>query len=175
MAITAIEGSLTLTNMKVDISGLDAYLEVSISPAEVDVIPSGPLYLLDQLSASQVRVYIDLTGRGAGTYQLAPSITLNNKDIRVESMLPGTIEVTIIEITPTPTPVNNLPFSDGFESGLGNWTKTSGWTRISSDKHSGSYSVKGDSLAQTETLVLKTPLVLSGAAAPQLTNWTKLG
>jgi YbbR domain-containing protein len=104
VAITAIEGSLTLANMKVDTTGLDANMEVTISPDRVDVILSGPLYLLDKLSASQVRVYIDLTGRTAGTYQLFPTVVLDNKDIRVESLLPGTIEVIIINVTPTPTP-----------------------------------------------------------------------
>jgi len=105
VAITAIEGSLTLSNMKVDTSGLDAAdLGVQISPDHVDVILSGPLYLLDQLTASQVQVVIDLTGRTAGTYQLSPKVILASPNIIVESILPGTVEVTIINVTPTPTP-----------------------------------------------------------------------
>lgn len=77
-------------------------------------------------------------------------------------------------ITPTATPVSNLPFNDGFESGLGNWTATS-WMRISTDRHSGSWSVMTFRTADTVRLVLNTPLILTGTATPKLDYWTKLG
>jgi YbbR domain-containing protein len=103
VTIAAIEGGLTLSNMTVTTIGLGSSLHAKVSPEIVDVILTGPLYLLDKLTPFQVRVVIDLTGRGAGTYQLAPRVEIDVADIRVESVLPATIEVIIIEYTPTPT------------------------------------------------------------------------
>jgi YbbR domain-containing protein len=104
VAITAIEGSITLTGLRVNIIGLGPNLQASVSPDRVDVIVSGPLYLLDQLSGNQANVSIDLSNEADGTFQLTPKVGLTINDLRVESVLPGTIEVVIIKITPTPTP-----------------------------------------------------------------------
>lgn len=104
VAITAIEGSLTLTGLRVDMIGLGPNLQASVSPDRVDVIVSGPLYLLDQLAGNQAHVYVDLTNQADGTFQLTPKVDLAITDLRVESVLPGTIEVVIIKVTPTPTP-----------------------------------------------------------------------
>jgi YbbR domain-containing protein len=107
VAITAIEGSLTLTGLRVDMVGLGPDLQASVSPDRVDVIVSGPLYLLDQLVGNQAHVYVDLTEKADGTYQLTPKVDLAIADLRVESVLPSTIEVVIIKVTPTPTPTVN--------------------------------------------------------------------
>jgi hypothetical protein len=51
-------------------------------------------------------VQVDLTGLAPGTYQLTPKVSFGNLNLKVESILPGTVEVTIIDpkaITPTPT------------------------------------------------------------------------
>jgi YbbR domain-containing protein len=105
VGISPIESSLTLSNKEVEIVGLPAGLLPLISPSTVDVIVSGPLPLLDTLTRQDVRVYVDVTGLSAGTYQLTPKVEVLISDIRVESILPGTIEVTLlVPATFTPSP-----------------------------------------------------------------------
>jgi YbbR domain-containing protein len=105
VGIAAIEGSLTLSEIPVEIINLDPLLSAKISPERVNIILSGPLPVLDKLQSSQVRVVLDLTGKGAGTYQLAPKIELSGLELRVESILPGSIEVVVGPAgTATPTP-----------------------------------------------------------------------
>jgi YbbR domain-containing protein len=103
VGVAAIEGSITLNNMRVQTIGLQPGVVGKVSPEKVDVILSGPLYLLDQLSFSQVHVILDLTNLSPGTYQLAPRVDIDLQNLRVESILPGTIEVVIGQPTPTPT------------------------------------------------------------------------
>lgn len=105
VGVAAIEGSLTLSNMHVEVIGLAPDLSADLSPDRVDVILSGPLFLLDQLSNSQVHVTIDLTNQtGPGVIKVAPKVVVDIPDIQAESVLPGTVEINIIEITQTPTP-----------------------------------------------------------------------
>lgn len=105
VGISAIEGSITLNDVQVEIIGLDPKLSGKISPERINVILSGPLPTLDKLLPGQVRAVLDLTGKIEGVYQLAPNIDLSGMDLRVESILPGSIEVTIgLSPTPSPTP-----------------------------------------------------------------------
>jgi YbbR domain-containing protein len=105
--VSPIESSLTLAGQKVEIIGLPSGMLVQISPLTVDVIVSGPLPLLDTLTRQDVRVTIDLTGLEAGTHQLTPKVEILISNVVVESILPGTIEVTLTlpgNLTPVPTP-----------------------------------------------------------------------
>ena len=95
VGIAAIEGSLTLEDMPIEIIGLPEGFEASISPEVVDVILSGPLPLLDELMAEDVHVFIDLTDDIEGVYQRVPEVELTIEEITNESVLPGSIEVTI--------------------------------------------------------------------------------
>ena len=105
VGISAIEGSITLNDVRVDIANLDPKLTGKFSPERVNIILSGPLPTLDKLLPGQVRAVLDLSGKTIGVYQLVPKIELNGIDVRVESILPGSIEVTISPLpTPTPTP-----------------------------------------------------------------------
>lgn len=104
IGVAAIEGSITLSNMPVQIVGIDNNLISQLSLSKVDVILSGPLYLLDQLTQNQVKIWLDVTGFAAGTYKLTPRVEVAVPDIRTESILPASVEVTLIHITPTPTP-----------------------------------------------------------------------
>ncbi len=106
--ISPIESSLTLSNETVQVTGLSSNLTAQVLPATVDVIVSGPLPLLDTLTRQDVRVTVDTTGLTAGTHQLIPKVEILIADVTVESILPGTIEVTLVQtnslITPTVTP-----------------------------------------------------------------------
>jgi YbbR domain-containing protein len=104
VGIAAIEGSITLSNMLVKVINLGPGLAGTASPYTVDVILSGPLLLLDQLTGNQVHVTVDLTGKTPGDYQITPVVTVDIPTILVESILPGTIRVTVINATPTPIP-----------------------------------------------------------------------
>jgi len=105
VGVAPIEGSLNLSRIKVDISNLSPGLVGKVSPETVDIIISGPLPMLDALTPESVKVFVDLSGQGPGTYQLVPRVDLAVPDIKLESILPGSIEVTIsTEPTPSPTP-----------------------------------------------------------------------
>jgi YbbR domain-containing protein len=72
VGVAAIEDSVTVTR-DVRQQGLAPGLSARLSPTSVDVIVSGPVPLLKALRASDVEVYLDLTGLAPGTYQLQVS------------------------------------------------------------------------------------------------------
>jgi YbbR domain-containing protein len=99
--ISPIQSSLTLSGEKVEVTGLSAVMTPHVSPAAVDVILSGPLPILNTLTRQDVHVIVDVNGLGAGTYQLTPTVQILASNVRVESLLPGTVEVILV---PTPSP-----------------------------------------------------------------------
>jgi YbbR domain-containing protein len=105
VGVAALEGSLTLT-VPVEAIGLAPELVANISPASVDVIVSGPLNYLDQLSPANFRVVVDLTDLPPGVYQRQVVVDLQPEDVRVQTTLPESVEV-IIELAPTVTPGSN--------------------------------------------------------------------
>jgi YbbR domain-containing protein len=103
--ISAIESSLTLSGEKVEVTGLASDMSAQISPATVDVIISGPLPLLNTLTHQDVLITVDATGLSEGTHQLTPNVQILISNLQVESILPGTVEVTLApNPNPTPTP-----------------------------------------------------------------------
>lgn len=105
VGIDPIQSNLTLSKIKVEVVGLTEGFVAQISPAEVDVILSGPAPLLDSLLLQDIRVIVDVTGLGPGTYQLTPRVEILVADVVVESILPNTLEVIILPApTATPTP-----------------------------------------------------------------------
>jgi YbbR domain-containing protein len=103
VGIAAIEGSVSLNNMKVEIIGLADGLQAHISPESVDLILAGPLPLLDKLSARDVKIIVDLTGLTAGTHQLTPQAQIIINDVQIQSINPATIEVILSPLGATPT------------------------------------------------------------------------
>ena len=88
-----------------EVTGLPSDMSAQISPAAVDVIVSGPLPLLNTLTHQDVRIIVDVTGLNEGTHQLTPNVQILISDLQVESILPGTVEVTLApNLNPTPTP-----------------------------------------------------------------------
>jgi YbbR domain-containing protein len=102
--IVPIEDSRTVSFRQVEVIGLGTGLTAEISPTTVDVILSGPLPVLNSLQPADVHVRVDLTGLTAGTYQLVPIVVVAEQGVSVQSILPGTVEVTISKATAT-TPV----------------------------------------------------------------------
>jgi YbbR domain-containing protein len=104
VGVSAIEGSLTINDVPVEVVNLNEGLGATLSPEVVNIILSGPLPVLDAMTAADLLVIIDLTGVTTGTYQMVPRVDLQGADVRVESILPGSIEVTVGVATPTPRP-----------------------------------------------------------------------
>ena len=105
--IAAIEGSLSLTGIPVEVTGLGPGLTAHISPGLVDVILTGPLPLLDKLTPNDIRFVVDLTGLDSGTHQTTPQAQILISDIKVQSLNPASIEVIISpgnSMTPSPSP-----------------------------------------------------------------------
>ena len=102
VGVSAIEGSLTINDVPVVVINLSPELGASLSPETVNIIISGPLPVLDALQPGDIRVVIDLADTAIGTYQLVPRVEVNGLELRVESVLPGSIEVTVGLATPTP-------------------------------------------------------------------------
>lgn len=77
-------------------------LQATIIPAEISVTLSGPLDRLRQLRGNDIRVEVDLSGLGPGTYTLSPRIQVP-ADLRVTDS-PATVRVEIDRAsTPVPT------------------------------------------------------------------------
>jgi len=98
IGISPIENSITIQNIKVELIGLPEGMQAVISPEYVSVIVSGPLNLLNQLTSAQVHVSVDVTGKQVGTYQLPPIVEVTISELRIESILPGTIEIHLTTI-----------------------------------------------------------------------------
>ena len=107
--ITPIQNSVKLSNLPISVTGLADGLSAQIFPQSVDVIISGPVPVLETLTAQDVNVSIDVSGRGPGTYQLEPQVDTSTSNVQVDSKLPGTVEVVLskagtVTATPTITP-----------------------------------------------------------------------
>jgi len=103
ISIAAIESSETFS-VPVQIIGLSPDATASISPELVDVIIAGPINILDSLNTEDVRVFLDLEGLPSGSiYQRVPAVDLIPDQLRVQTTLPETIEVEILQ-APTATP-----------------------------------------------------------------------
>lgn len=95
VSIEAIQSSIQLFDIPVEVINLGNGLKAQITPEKVDVYISGPLYLLESLTTESIRVLLDLANRAPGTYQIAPIVDLQGLELRLDSVLPATIEVMI--------------------------------------------------------------------------------
>jgi hypothetical protein len=59
--------------------------------------------MLDTLTHQDVLITVDAKGLSEGTHQLTPTVQILISNLQVESILPGTVEVTLAP-NPTPTP-----------------------------------------------------------------------
>ncbi len=103
VGIEAIEGSLSLNDIPIEVVGLPPEFSATISPERVDVILSGPLPALEKLTANDIRIFIDLSGLSLGTHQVSPQSTILAEGVEVQSLNPATIEVTLVPAA-SPTP-----------------------------------------------------------------------
>lgn len=94
IGIAPIESSVLL-NLNVEVIGLANGLEAELSPQSIGVILSGPLSVLQSLTANDVRLFVDVTGLQAGTHLLEPQVEILPDDVAALSITPSAIEVVI--------------------------------------------------------------------------------
>ena len=94
VTIDPLRGGQTIRR-KIRFVNLAPTLRATVSPDTVEVILSGPLPVLQALSGNDVDLIVDLTGIGAGTVQLKPAAQLVPSALKVESVVPDTVEVVI--------------------------------------------------------------------------------
>ncbi len=95
VGVEAIYNSTQIIGVPVTFINLADGLQAELSPLTVDVYISGPMNLLENIGTTSVFVTLDLTGLTEGTYQLSPKVELDRPELRVDSTLPGLIEVVI--------------------------------------------------------------------------------
>ncbi len=61
--------------------GLADLHTVTIAPQTVSVVVNGPVASVNELTASDIQVVVDLNGLEAGQYDLAPSIEISKADL----------------------------------------------------------------------------------------------
>jgi hypothetical protein len=103
VSIEAVESSLRI-RQDLTMTGLGSGLIAQLSPDSVDVIMSGPLPVLDSMTAENVKVIIDLLHLNTGSHDITPSVVITGPDvIKTDQVLPDTIHVDILRPTNTPT------------------------------------------------------------------------
>jgi YbbR domain-containing protein len=107
VSIAAIESSMTVS-LPVEITGLAPGLEGQIAPATVDIIIAGPVPVLNKLKPTDIRVKVDLSDYGIGVHQVIPEVDFLPERIQKVSILPATVEVTIVN-APTSTSPSSTP------------------------------------------------------------------
>jgi YbbR domain-containing protein len=103
VSIAAVQSSMPVANIPIEIIGLPENLQAVLAPEMITILISGPLPILDGITAQDIRVILDLTDYEVGTYQLEPVVELPSEEITVDSIQPGLIDIEVI-IAPTPTP-----------------------------------------------------------------------
>ena len=125
--VVPIEDSRPVAFRQVEVIGLQTGLKADISPTTVDVILAGPLPVLNSLQPEDVHVRVDLSNLAPGTYQLIPDVVVAEQGVSVQSILPGTVEVTISKetaVTPSGTPFSLTPFATPVGTGTPSATPT---------------------------------------------------
>jgi len=101
VSVVPMEGSLTVQR-RVEVRGMGPGITATVAPTSVEVILSGPVPLLDQLTDEDVRVMVDLFGLSPGIHSLEPEVVVPPGVVK-ESIIPSSVQVEIV-LTVTPTP-----------------------------------------------------------------------
>ncbi len=104
VSIEAVESSRRI-RQDLTVTGLGAGLIAHLSHDSVDVIMSGPLPVLDSMTAENVRVILDLHDLKTGIHAIAPAVVVTGAAVvTTDQMLPEIIRVDIFKPTSTPAP-----------------------------------------------------------------------
>jgi hypothetical protein len=100
VGVVPVEDSDRIT-IKPTPRGLGPGLKATVALDTVDVIVIGPQSILEGIGPDDIFVFLDLNGLLAGTHVIRPNV-VGPPGVRLESVLPATVEVTITA-APTPT------------------------------------------------------------------------
>ena len=89
--------TIQVLDLPIQAINLLAGTKSSFSPALVDITVSGPMILLEKITSGSVKITIDLAGLTPGIYQLPPVITIDDENIRLDSVTPASVEVRITQ------------------------------------------------------------------------------
>jgi YbbR domain-containing protein len=103
LSIAALEGSLPIS-LPLEVVGLPPELKATLSPESVELLLTGPLALLNNLTPGGIRISVNLNGLDVGVYQVSPVVDLLPSQVKVASILPESVEVTISVAPPPGTP-----------------------------------------------------------------------
>jgi len=93
VGVAPIQSSIQLVDIPVVAMNVSTGLKATLSPDKVNLYLSGPLYLLEKLNAADIKVTVDMRDKTAGTYQLIPTVELGAEELKLDAILPATIEV----------------------------------------------------------------------------------
>lgn len=99
--VTALETNLVISR-EIEMIGLLPGLRAVVSPLQVTVSVSGPVPVLENLTLRDIRVVVDLTDLGVGTYTISPTVEILPDDVVFEDLSPATVEVVIEDGSSTP-------------------------------------------------------------------------
>lgn len=96
-------------DVRVDVIGVASGLSVRLIPDKVTALVTGAQTVLDSMTASDIRIIVDMNGKGAGTHDVIPQIASGRADILAQdvAILPANITVILSnggETTPNPSP-----------------------------------------------------------------------
>jgi YbbR domain-containing protein len=94
VAVEPVLGGITIRR-KVGLADSSCTLAATLAPDTVDVILSGPLPILQALSADDVQIVVDLDRCERGTFQSTPRAVNVPASLKVESIVPNTAEITL--------------------------------------------------------------------------------
>lgn len=101
VAVVPLQGSLTVQR-PVEIQGIGPGITATVAPTTVEVILSGPVPLLEELTDIDVRVLVDVFGLSPGIHSLEPQVVLPPGLTR-EAVIPTSVQVEVASlVTPTP-------------------------------------------------------------------------
>ncbi|OGF68079.1 MAG: hypothetical protein A2Y62_19690 [Candidatus Fischerbacteria bacterium RBG_13_37_8] len=87
----------------------------------------------------------------------------------------GNMDTNVVKVNAAASGPATVLFSDGFESGVGNWTISAQWQTSTTNSHNGTYSVWSNNLnnRNCDTITKTTAVAIpSGAVLPRLHFWT---
>ncbi len=68
--------SQTVSAVNVDQIGLQAGLEAQLEPPQISLQVNAPVEVLQAMQSEDIKVFVDLTGLGPGTYDMQPQVTM---------------------------------------------------------------------------------------------------
>ena len=91
-------------DITVEAVGLPADYTATFTPTAISVVLNGPINIINDLVAADVRVILNLAGAEPGTSERTPEITVRDGEITLQNpqLIPAVINVSIIAPTGTP-------------------------------------------------------------------------